>query len=136
MTLTNHVRAIVDALPSTASVSLPVADLRTWLDEDPAPTLAVVPCEPESWRTRFWTCPAETRIDVTELAEAMNRSPDWVYRAVSVKQAAEHGRDPLPCNKLDGSLQFTVGAVRVWLNASEQVVNPARARTTLARRAS
>jgi hypothetical protein len=85
----------------------------------------VVPGEPQTWRERLWTCPADTRLDVRALAEAVDRSADWVYRAIDPKRSAARGRDPLPCQKLDGVLVFSAGAVRGWLQASECVVNPA-----------
>lgn len=79
---------------------------------------------PPHWRERLWECAPDVRLGVRELAEAMDRSPDWVYRATNAKLAAARGRAPLPCARLDGVLVFTAGAVRRWLNASEEIVNP------------
>jgi hypothetical protein len=128
MTLVARLRAIADALPDGASVSLPASELRAWLAaEPPAPIAAPLSApEPATWRERLWTVPADTRLGVPELAEALDRSPDWCYRATNESHAAARGRDPLPCSRLDGQLVFTAGAVRRWLQASEQLVQPER----------
>lgn len=124
MSLREHIEAAAAALPDGASILLPVAALREWLAEDPAPvTRAVGLAEPSGWREKLWTVPADTRLGVRELAEALDRSPDWCYRAVSRKAAAERGRDPLPCSKLDGALTFEAASVRQWITASERIVN-------------
>ncbi|HLA88888.1 MAG TPA: hypothetical protein VJL28_00470 [Gemmatimonadaceae bacterium] len=128
-----RLRAIADALPDGAAVTIPAAAVREWLAEEPttAPPAPVAVAEPLTWRERLWTCPPDTRLGVRELAEALGRSRDWCYRATNATRAAEHGRDPLPCQRLDGVLVFTAGAVRRWLQASECVVNPALATARL-----
>jgi len=125
LTVAERLRAIVEPLPNGAAVTLPAELLRSWLADDQPEQPAPVP-DPvaETWRTKLWTVPESTRLGVREVAEALDRSADWVYRAVSVEQAAEKGRNPLPCKRLDGVLVFEVGAVRRWLQASEVVVNP------------
>ena len=152
MTLHDRLARMVEALPDGASVSLPVAVVRGWLDTPSDPPLLKLRPEadasaasplptpspeknsgaggqklpaPDSWRERLWTCPADMRMGVREVAEALDRSPDYVYRAVNADRAAEKGRNPLPCSRLDGELVFTAGAVRAWLQASEQIINPA-----------
>lgn len=142
--LAERLGAVVAALPDDAAVTLPVSTLRLWLADAPAgPSKAAAVPEPQTWREKLWTCPADTRLGVRELAEAMGRArtgepdesasstkrkrvrgSDWIYRAVDRKRAAAHGRDALPCARLDGVLVFTVGAVRRWLQASEATVNP------------
>lgn len=127
MTVAERLRAIVGSLPEGAAVTLPGAALRAWLEDEPAAALpdpALAEAEPVSWRERFWTCPPETRLGVRELAEALDRSADFVYRAVDPKRSAGRGRDPLPCSRLDGVLVFSAGAVRRWLDASAVTVNP------------
>lgn len=126
LTLAERLRRVADALPDGSSVVLPVADIRAWLAQEPtsAPDAAPVPSEPETWRTRLWSVPDSTRLGVVEVCEALGRSRDWVYRAVSEKRADAHGRDPLPCSRLDGCLSFTAGAVRRWLESSERIVRP------------
>jgi hypothetical protein len=68
-------------------------------------------CAQHAWRLRLWTCPPDTRLGVREVAEAVDRSPAWVYRAVSRKHA-EHGCNPLPHSTFDGQLVFVASAVR------------------------
>ena len=124
------------------AVMIPVRVLRAWLAEDaaerqeavePGATLpsASIPAlsgeqapARESWRTLLWTCAPETRLGVSELSEALGRSSDWVYRACSAKWATARGREPLPCSKLDGALQFRAGSVRDWLRRAERVMVP------------
>jgi hypothetical protein len=130
MRLAERLRQVADALPDTAAVMIPVAELRAWVAEEQAH--GSTPAEPEivaqrgaeTWRTKLWTVPDETRLGVHELAEAVDRSPDWCYRAASEKWAKARGREPLPCSRLDGCLPFTAGAVRRWLEASERTVRP------------
>lgn len=126
MTLAERLRAIIDALPDGASVTLPVAEIRLWLNDVPseAPTPLALVSSPLTWKERIWTCPEDVRLGVHEVAEAVDRSPDWVYRATSSKYATLRGRDPLPCAKLDGVLVFTAGAVRRWLERSARIVHP------------
>lgn len=124
--VTERLRAIIAPLPDGAAFTLPADVVRAWLEDEPATATPapVALTEPQTWRERLWTCPLDTRLGVRELAEALDRSADWVYRATNAKRAATHGRDPLPCSRLDGVLVFTAGAVRAWLRASEEIVNP------------
>jgi hypothetical protein len=127
VTIAERLRAIVGSLPEGAAVTLPCDALRTWLEAEPTvtpPTPIVTEGDAASWRERLWTCPAETRLGVRELAEALDRSADWVYRAVDPKRSADRARDPLPCSRLDGVLVFTAGAIRRWVEASAVTVNP------------
>lgn len=123
--LVDRMRAIVEPLPDGASVTLPATAVRDWLTTEPKVEPIAIVGPSDTWREKLWTCAADVRLGVRELAEAMDRSPDWVYRATSQKHATEHGRNPLPCSRLDGALVFTAGAVRDWVRASELVVNPA-----------
>ena len=75
------------------------------------------PVEAESWRERLWTVPAETRLGLEELREALDRSASWIYHRTAAK--AEHR---LPHRKLDSVLVFTAGEVRAWLRDREEVV--------------
>ena len=72
-----------------------------------------------TWRERLWICPAETRIGVDELAEALGRSRSWVYK----RTQASAGDDMLPCRRLQGELAFRVGEVRSWLSRHEVVIS-------------
>ena len=80
-------------------------------------TPAFVPTPDSSWRERLWTCPAETRLGLDELCEAMSRSSSWIYHRTSAKAV-----NRIPHRKLDGVLCFTAGEVRAWIRDSEQVV--------------
>lgn len=71
-----------------------------------------------SWRVKFWTVPAETRLGVKELCEATGKPASWCYRHCSQKS----GLDLLPHRKLDGALIFLAGEVRAWLEAHERTV--------------
>jgi len=130
-----RLRAIVAPLPTGAAVTLPADVVREWCAAEPCgPVPAPVAlAEPLGWRERLWTCSPDARLGVKELAEAVGRSADWVYRATNAARATEHGRDPLPCAKLDGVLTFAAGAVRGWLRASEIIVNPETAARRISR---
>src|SRR3990172_3558261 len=60
--------------------------------------------EPESWRSKLWTVPADTRLGVAELAEALGRPRSFVYAHTSAK-----AEDRLPHRRLDGILVFRAG---------------------------
>lgn len=68
-----------------------------------------------TWREKLWAAPAETRIGVSELVEALAVSESWVY--ARTKADAE---DPIPHRKLGGSLRFVVGEVRAWIRGREE----------------
>lgn len=118
-----------------------LSDLQRWCSEAPAGTrldaseLAAVledvadaepverrepePAEPaeSTWRTKLWTCPAETRLGLKELAEALDVSDGWIYSRT--KQDAE---PRLPHGKMGGSLVFRAGEIRAWLRDHEEDV--------------
>ncbi len=126
MTLADRLQTLAQARPTAGAVTLTKADLLALAADEPVSTAGPAAVQPVSWRERLWTCPAETRLGVQELAEAVDRSRDWVYRAVDKRRAKERGREPLPCARLDGVLVFQAGAVRRWLEHSEQIVTPER----------
>jgi hypothetical protein len=95
-----------------------------------APSLAADP-SPQTWRERLWLVPAETRMGVREVAEALNRTPSYVYRRTG-PSAAE--ADRLPCRRLDGELVFVAGELRGWLRAHEEVVAEGEMESTAAER--
>lgn len=68
------------------------------------------------WAERLWTAPADTRLGVRELAEAVGRPRSWVYRHTSPKGDLA----PIPHRRLDGLLVFIAGEVRDWLKANEE----------------
>lgn len=94
------------------------AELDRLAGEPEPETPAETPVEPAetTWRTKLWTCPAETRLGLQELREALDVSESWVYSRT--KQDA----DPrLPHGKFGGSLVFKAGEVRAWLRDHEDV---------------
>lgn len=76
------------------------------------------PSEPWTWRERLWTVPAETRLGVSEVAEALGRAKSWVYAHTGPK-----AEDPIPHRKLDGVNVFTAGELRAWIRDHEEVVH-------------
>lgn len=66
MTLAERVRAIVDAMPSGASVTLPVSELRQWIEAE-GPALPAVPESPEEWLT------------AEQVAERLGVTQRWCY---------------------------------------------------------
>ncbi len=120
-----------------------VAELKTWCERAPLGTLleahvvgeilaaAVDRVDPpqdaqgdrgappsgETWREKLWTAPAETRLGVKEVAQALGRPKSWVYAKTATKAEA-----PIPHRKLDGSLLFTAGELRAWMRSREEEV--------------
>ena len=125
----------VDAAPP--GTSIPVASLAELLaeleDSNRAPAHnspdAPVEASSGSWRERLWICPAETRIGISELCEALSRPRSWVYRRTSVK-----AEERLPHRKLGGELLFAVGEIRAWLRDHEEVVEAGPMDSTAAER--
>lgn len=78
-------------------------------------TAPAAPAAGTTWRERLWTCPADTRLGVREVAEALGRPKSWVYRSASIKRGAHR----LPAARLNGELVFEAGAVRAWLQREE-----------------
>lgn len=135
-----------------------LSDLDTWLAAAPAGTLltaqtvremiaplasesrqddreAVEPAETlATWRERLWTAPAETRIGVKEVAEAVGRSASWIYKHTSTKAVEESEASPLPYRKLEGELVFVVGEIRAWIRDSEDVLRGGRMDSPAAQR--
>lgn len=113
MTL-DELRHIAELLPPGGAITIPREALRAAFG---SPTLensheranGAAP----TWREKLWTCPAETRLGVREVAEAMGRARSFVYRAVAAKQGAHR----LPATRLGGELMFEAGAVRDWIGA-------------------
>lgn len=70
-----------------------------------------------TWRERLWQAPAECRIGVEELREALGVSESWVYN-----RTRESADPRLPHAKLGGALSFKVGEVRAWIRDHEESV--------------
>lgn len=94
-----------------------LVELLDGLGDDP-----VVEVEPAtgvelSWRERLWSVPAETRLGVAEVAEALGRPKSYVYGRTG------NAEDPIPHRKLDGSVVITAGELRAWIRDREEVVH-------------
>lgn len=112
------------------------ADVIAWLQQAPAGTFVLAseivsrlvsanptspPIQPRAdatWRERLWTVPADTRLGVRELAEALDRSADFVYRHTAPGGTVAR----IPHRKLDGALVFAAGEIREWIKETEIVV--------------
>lgn len=75
---------------------------------------------PVSWRERIWTVPKETRLGVREVAEAVGRSVDWVYKHTGPGGTGLR----LPHRKIDGQLVFVASEIRTWVAEAEEVIEP------------
>lgn len=85
------------------------------------PTL-VMDREALTWRERLWSVPADTRLNVRELAEALGQSVSWVYKHTSPRS----GQVLLPHRQLtNGKLAFLAGEIRSWLTETEAVAGDA-----------
>jgi hypothetical protein len=86
--------------------------------EAPTPSPEPAPAvEAETWRTRIWTVPSETRLGVAEAAEALGRPRSFIYARTGPK-----AEDRIPHRKLDGTILFAAGELRAWLHDHEDVV--------------
>lgn len=84
-----------------------------------------------TWRERLWACPAETRLTVDDVAEALGRSPSWVYKRTAPSADPE---DRLPARKAHGGLVFTAGELRTWIRDHEEARDGVPMTTTDAER--
>jgi predicted DNA-binding transcriptional regulator AlpA len=103
-----------------AGTMLPAATLAEMLEPiaaQEAPTPAPEPTG-RTWREKLWTVPADTRMGVVEVAEAIGRPKSWVYR----RTAPGTAKARLPHRRLDGELVFTAGEIRAWLQGHEAIV--------------
>jgi len=85
-------------------------------DAEPIPPTEPV-SDPPTWREKLWTVPAETRLGVREVAEALGRPRSYVYSHTGPKAS-----DPLPHRRLDSAILFTAGELRAWIRDREDVV--------------
>ena len=75
-----------------------------------------IPSDAWTWREKLWTVPAETRLGVVEVAEALARPRSFVYAHTGKTE------DPIPHRKLDGVLTFAAGELRAWIREREDVI--------------
>lgn len=105
---------------STFSVAA-VIELLARVDEPPSGPALVRDDAPDfTWQERLWIVPAETRIGVSELAEAMGKPKSWVYRHTS-KRSTDRGYSALPFRRLEAELLFVVGEIRAWIRDNEDI---------------
>jgi len=91
---------------------------------EPAPAGSVA--DVLTWREKLWIVPAETRVGIRELAEALDRPKGWIYKRTSAGD--------LPHRKMGGSLVFLVGEVRTWIRETEEVEVSCAMESTVAER--
>jgi hypothetical protein len=125
--LRGALRCLAEALPPGAIVPVP-RDVLLELVTNGTGASPVASPSPAGggWRERLWTCPADTRLGVREVAEALGRPRSWVYRAAAVKR----GLRRLPAVRFGGELVFEAGVVRDWVTREESgaVSRPAQER--------
>ena len=83
------------------------------------PELKVEPAGGWTWADRLWTVPAERRLGVKEVCEALGRSRTWLY----AQMAKDCPSERLPHRKLDGQVLFTAGETRAWLRGQEEAIH-------------
>jgi hypothetical protein len=110
--------------PSQVAAALrAVADILDEATDKPgaAPAEPAVPlgiCD-VTWRERLWTVPSETRLGAREVAEALGRGIDFVYRHTGPGTSNRR----IPHQKIDGALVFVVAEVRDWLRQAETAIS-------------
>ena len=109
--LETSIRRVIEQCPPGTQFTREGLLLMLDTDEPREPTPPTV----GSWRERLWDVPADTRLGVEEVAEAVGRSKSWVYRHTSEKS----GLPQLPHRKLDGVLEFPAGELRTWIQRHE-----------------
>ena len=105
------------APPGTSVSATAIAEtLREAVQAEPVLAAGSEATVPAPWRERLWTCPPETRLTTAQVAEALGRSRDGVYRLTKAEL-------PLPHRKAqDGSLVFVAADVRQWIANTEQTI--------------
>jgi hypothetical protein len=115
----NPLAATADALEALARV------LRDAAEAPPAPVPSPTDNGRLPWSALVWVVPGETRLNVRQLAEALNRPRSWIY----------HHRHLIPHRRHGNELVFTAGEIRGWVVDAEVVeVPPAVAPLVVARR--
>ncbi len=121
------------APPGTSIPVASLAELLGGLEDKTNPVIPGPQASPEpvsrTWRERLWTVPAETRLGVHELSEALNRPKSWIYR-----RTGEKAEDRIPHRKQGGALVFRAGEVRAWLRADEEIIAAGPMESTAAER--
>ena len=125
---------------AVADLLAPVAELEAEeAGEDAGPR--ATEAKDWTWRERLWVVPAETRLGVPEVAEALGRPKSFVYARTQRHTGKGAKRRPLPLDdrlphrKLDGCLVFTAGELRAWIGETEEAVVRGPTASTEGRRA-
>lgn len=132
--LSARLSAITDALPEGSSVTLSSDILRGWLSESalegagaplPDPFVEMSPStrEQKGWQSQLWNVPADTRLQVADLAEALGRPKSYIYARTSQKKCAKDGLAMIPHRKLDGCLTFVAGEIRAYILDNEELIH-------------
>jgi hypothetical protein len=111
-------RWVAEAPAGTTIPAAALLELLEGLEVAPPASAETLPTSPDTWRERLWSVPAETRLGVAEVAEALARPRSYVYARTGPK-----ADDPLPHRKLDGAVVVTAGELRAWIRAHEEVVH-------------
>jgi hypothetical protein len=112
-------RRAAELLPPGSAVTVPREALLAAIDTMTAVTATpATESLPTPWQVRLWSSPADARMTVADVADALSRPKSWVYRHTSPAS----GLPRLPHRKLDGELTFLVGEVRQWIEDHEDVV--------------
>lgn len=106
------------ALLTDSDLAAEVSDTSPTEDACGPPEPDVIVRTPDSWRERLWMVPAETRLYTADVAEAVDRSSNWVHQRTS--DSEDHDR--IPHRKRNGQLVFKAGEVREWLKEQEEVI--------------
>lgn len=94
------------------------AVLEALADREPVRIEAAAQAPAATWREKLWSVPAETRLGIDQLCEALERPRSWCYRHTSSKTDLAR----LPHRKLDGQLVFVAGEIRTWIERNEIVI--------------
>ena len=104
MTLAERLAAIVQALPESGSVTLPVSELKHWLSENGNGASTSSATKPER--------PPERLLKAKEVAKLLGASPRYVY-AQAARRESELGKlvKKLP----GGAVRFSERALLRWM---------------------
>ena len=105
--------AIADGLEALAS------DIREAIADASAPVMVTTDGARHSWRSRLWTEAPDARMDMHDVAEALNRSRSWITSRLNPPDGSRVV--PIPHRKRDGIITFTAGEVRTWWTQLETI---------------
>ncbi len=119
MTFEQLLSLVRECPPGTLIPTTVVADALGNHSPSQSPDANIVALLPaQSWRENLWAVPAETRLGIDQLCEAISRKRSWCYRHTSRKSDLPR----IPHRKLDGQLVFVAGEIRTWIQRNEIIV--------------